>query len=323
MRNLAWSVFVLGLTGMTSTAAMAQVETSGTGLASAVVSPAALPALSASVVSDDGQATAPAPTPAQAAAPAPAPPPPKPLTLTAGADFPTAYMFRGIFQEDEGFIFQPWVDLGIALYSGEGQLKGVSANVGNWNSIHSGPSGSELYDNAWYEADFYGSVTFTFGKFKPGALFTSYTSPNNGFNTVHELAAVFAVDDSGNKVPLSPKVILAFELSGQADAGDNKGTYLELGIRPSIKLGKSPATLSIPVKLGLSLSDYYELPEGSDTFGYFDTGFIGGVGLPIKGKVTWEVHGGVDFLWFGNNLKLRNHDDSFKAVGTLGFSITY
>ena len=124
MRNLAWSVFVLGLTGMTSTAAMAQVETSGTGLASAVVSPAALPALSASVVSDGGQATAPAPTPAQAAAPAPAPPPPKPLTLTAGADFPTAYMFRGIFQEDEGFIFQPWVDLGIALYSGEGAAQG-------------------------------------------------------------------------------------------------------------------------------------------------------------------------------------------------------
>ncbi len=169
-------------------------------------------------------------------------------------------MFRGIFQEDEGFITQPWVDLGIALYSGEGQLKGVSANVGNWNSIHSGPSGSELNDNAWYEADFYGSVTFTFGKFKPGALFTSYTSPNNGFNTVHELAAVFAVDDSGNKLPLSPKVILAFELSGQADAGENKGTYLELGIRPSIKLGKSPATLSIPVKLGLSMQRLLRAP---------------------------------------------------------------
>src|SRR4029077_4959547 len=80
----------------------------------------------------------------------------------------------------------------------------------------------------------------------PRALFTTNTSPNNGFKTVHELAAVFAVADSGNKLPLSPKVILAFELSGQADAGENKGTYLELGIRPSIKLGKSPATLSIP-----------------------------------------------------------------------------
>ncbi len=233
-------------------------------------------------------------------------------------------MFRGIFQEDEGFIAQPFVDLGIALYSGEGQLKSVSANVGNWDSIHSGPSGSELYDNAWYEADYYGSVTFTFGKLKPGALFTSYTSPNDAFKTVHELAGVLAIDDSSSKFPLSPKVILAFELSsGQADAGENKGTYLELGIRPSIKLGTTPATLSIPVKLGLSLHDYYELPEGSDTFGYFDTGFIAGVPLPIKGKVTWEVHGGVDLFWFGNNLKLRNHDDGFKPVGTIGFSITY
>ena len=194
-------------------------------------------------------------------------------------------------------------------------LKAVSANVGNWDSIHSGPSGSEVNDNAWYESDYYGSVTFNINKFKPGALYTAYTSPNNGFGTVHELAAVLAYDDSGGRFALSPKVILAFELSGQADAGDNKGTYLELGIRPGVKLGKTPATLSIPVKLGLSLHDYYELPEGSDTFGYFDTGFIAGVPLPIKGKVAWEIHGGVDLLWFGNNLTLRNHDDGFKAVG--------
>ena len=315
MRNLAWSVIVLGIT---STAAMAQEPAPKAGLALATVSPAALPALAASVVLGADQAAAQAPAPA--AAPAPAP---KRATLTTGIDFPTAYMFRGIFQEDEGFITQPFVDLGIALYSGNGDLKAVSANVGNWDSIHSGPSGSELNDNAWYESDYYGSVTFNINKFKPGALYTAYTSPNNGFGTVHELAAVFAYDDSGGKFALSPKVVLAFELSGQADAGDNKGTYLELGIRPGIKLGKTPATLSIPVKLGLSLHDYYELPEGSDTFGYFDTGFIAGVPLPIKGKVAWEVHGGVDLLWFGNNLTLRNHDDGFKAVGSFGFSITY
>ena len=278
MRNLAWTVIVLG---MTSTAAMAQEPAPKAGLASATVSPAALPALAASVVVGADQATAQAPAPA--AAPAP---PPKRATLTTGIDFPTAYMFRGIFQEDEGFITQPFVDLGIALYSGNGDLKAVSANVGNWDSIHSGPSGSEVNDNAW-------------------------------------LAAVLAYDDSGGRFALSPKVILAFELSGQADAGDHKGTYLELGIRPGIKLGKTPATLSIPVKLGLSVHDYYELPEGSDTFGYFDTGFIAGVPLPIKGKVAWEVHGGVDLLWFGNNLTLRNHDDGFKAVGSFGFSITY
>jgi hypothetical protein len=317
MRNLAWSVLIVGLT---SSAALAQVPAQG-GLASAPITPAAAAALTidapkpAAVAADD-QAAAPAPPPPPA-------PPPKRATLTAGADFPTAYMFRGIFQEDEGFIFEPWVDLGLALYSGDGALTAINANVGNWNSVHSGPSGDELHDSAYYEADFYGSVTFAFGKFKPGLLFTDYTSPNDAFGSVKELAAVVQFDDSGTKFPLNPKAILAFELDGQADGGSNEGTYLELGVRPTIKFGTSAASLAIPVKMGLSLSDYYEGPTGSNGFGYFDLGGIIGVTLPSTGKVGWEIHGGVDFLWLGDNLQILNHDDSFKPVGTIGFSITY
>lgn len=254
-----------------------------------------------------------------AAAPAPAG---KRLTIMTGADLPTTYMFRGILQEDRGVIFQPPVDLGIALYEGTGALKAVSANVGTWGSLHSGPSGADLHANSVYEADYYGAVTFAFGRFKPGALFTSYTSPNDAFRTVNELAAVVAFDDSASRFPLSPKAVIAFELSGQADGGTNKGTYLELGIRPGVKL--APAlSVGFPIKFGLSLADYYEGPAGNDTFGYADTGAIASVPLPSTGKATWELHGGVDFLWLGDNLTLLNGDDGFKPVGTLGFTVTY
>jgi hypothetical protein len=246
----------------------------------------------------------------------------KRLTITTGGDLPTAYMFRGILQEDRGVIFQPPVDLGIALYQGTGTLKAASANVGTWGSVHSGPSGADLHANAVYEADYYGSVTFALGRFKPGALFTSYTSPNDAFHTVHELAAVLAFDDSTSRFPLSPKAVIAFELSGQADGGDHKGTYLELGVRPGVKL--APAlSIGFPVKFGLSLHDYYEGPAGSNAFGYADTGAIASVPLPATGKATWELHGGVDFLWLGDNLKLLNGDDGFKPVGTVGFTVTY
>ena len=118
-------------------------------------------------------------------------------------DFPTAYVFRGIVQEKEGFIAQPFFDLGVSLGSG------VTLNVGNWDSLHSGPTGT------FYEADYYGSLTFTAGKVKPGVLFTSYTSPNDRFATVHELAGVIAIDDSASSFPVNPKIILAFELSRQ------------------------------------------------------------------------------------------------------------
>lgn len=242
--------------------------------------------------------------------------PSKPYTLTAGADFPTAYLFRGIFQEDEGFIFQPWVDFGIDV------AEGVTVNAGSWNSIHSGPSGSDPFENAWYETDVYGSVTFTSGKFSPGLLFTSYNSPNDFFNTVNELAGVLTYDDSESAIPLAPKAVLAFELSGQADGGDNTGIYLELGVKPGFATG-TPVTFYVPAKIGLSLKDYYEGPNDNDFFGYFTTGISAGVALPSTGAVSWEVHGGVDLYWLGNNLKLFNHDDSFKPVGTVGFSLSY
>ena len=262
--------------------------------------------------------------------------PAKRVTLTAGVDFVSAYMFRGIFQEDSGVIVPPYADVGVAVYNGDGALKNVTVNGGIWNSIHSGPSGSgnaSIDRSAWYEADYYGSVTFTVGKWKPGALFTSYTSPNDAFGTVDELAGVLAYDDSGSAFPLNPKAIVAFELKGQADGGGgledggNKGTYFEFGVRPVVPVSahpRYPVSLAIPAKLGLSLKDYYEGSTGSNRFGYFDLGAIASVPLAfMNGRSTWEVHGGLDILWLGDNLQLLNGTDRVKPVAVFGLSVTY
>jgi hypothetical protein len=251
-----------------------------------------------------GSTAAPAAT--QEAAPA------KRVTVTTGVDFTSAYLFRGIRQHSGGTIAQPYYDLGIALGHG------VSANVGGWNSVHSTAAAGN-----WYESDVYGAVTFTAGKLKPGLLYTSYTSPADSFATVQELAGVLAFDDSANPFPLSPKIVLAFELGdGEADGGLNKGTYLELGVRPTLKLHPR-ATLAIPVKTGLSVNNYYEGPAGDDHFGFFDTGLQLSVPV-ISGKGgSLEVHGGVDLMWLGDNLKLLNGDDGFKPVSLIGFTFTY
>jgi hypothetical protein len=78
----------------------------------------------------------------------------------------------------------------------------------------------------------------------------------------------------------------------------------------------------VPVKVGLSLKDYYEGPTGSNTFGYFDTGIIASVPFSLLGT-SWEVHGGVDFLWLGDNMALLNSGDDFKPVGIIGMTFTY
>jgi hypothetical protein len=132
-----------------------------------------------------------------------------------------------------------------------------------------------------------------------------------------------AFDDSASRFPLSPKVILAFELgSGSADGGADKGTYLELGVRPTVKLAPK-ATLAIPIKTGLGLNKYYEGPTGDNRFGFFDTGLQLSVPLVAGKGGALEVHGGFDLLWLGDNLSLINGDDGFKPVGLVGFTFTY
>lgn len=268
----------------------------------ALVTVTAIPTLA-----QDAAQTAPAPLP-----PAPEAAPAKRVTVTTGVDFSSAYFFRGIRQHSGGTIAQPYVDLGVALDHG------ISLNVGNWDSIHSSAPGGN-----WYESDYYASVTFAAGTLKPGVLYTSYTSPADSFLTVHELAGVLAVDDSASAFPLSPKAVLAFELSdGQADGGDARGIYLELGVKPAISLAPK-ATLLIPVKLGLSTRDYYQGAVGSDTFGFFDTGLQLSVPVISGRSGSLEVHGGLNVLWLGDNLTALNEDDDVEPVGLIGFTYSY
>jgi hypothetical protein len=258
--------------------------------------------------------TAPAAPATATQPPAPEPAPSKPYTITTGIDFTSAYLFRGIRQHSGGTIVQPYFDLGVTV------AEGVSFNVGNWDSIHS--SAPEPF-GSWYESDYYASVTFTAGKVKPGLLYTSYTSPADNFNTVHELAGVFTVDDSASAFPLSPKAVLAFELSdGSADGGENKGVYLELGVKPNIKLAPM-LSVYIPTRFGFSLKDYYELDGEDNKFGYFTTGFQFSVPAVSGKSGSLELHGGMDFQVLGDHLKIINEDKRVKPIGTIGFTYTY
>ncbi len=269
-------------------------------------------ATSAPAIAQSTSASA-TPTAAPAAAPAPeASAPAKIYTVTTGLDFASAYLFRGILQESGGAIGQPYADIAFAM------KHGITADFGTWNSIHSTANVGN-----WYESDYFASVTFTTGKLKPGLLYTSYTSPADRFATVQELAGTLVVDDSKSAFPLSPKVVLAFELGdGEADGGQNKGTYLELGIKPAVKLAPK-ATLYIPVKTGLSVNHYYEGPTGDNTFGYFDLG--GQLSVPLvagKGGAL-EAHGGLDLMWLGDNMKALNNGDTLKPVFLIGMTFTY
>jgi hypothetical protein len=255
-------------------------------------------------------------------------PNPGALTFTGGFDVlpGVPYVFRGIVQEtDPEITMWPFGDIGIALFSGDGALKSVSANFGVWNSLHTGPSGldgPEPSDRLHYEEDFYATLGLAFGSgITVGTTFTAYTSPNGRFATTQELG--FRVAKSHF---LSPYGLVAFELDGAADGTDSgTGTYLELGVGPSWALGGGRATVTIPVKVGLSLNDYYEGPDGDEPFGFFDIGAL--FTLPITAIPSsfgsWNVHAGADLLVFGDTTKFFNNGDSTKVVGLFGIGLAY
>jgi hypothetical protein len=243
---------------------------------------------------------------AAGSASAQADPNPGAVTVTTAVDFPSVYFFRGIRQEtDPALTTFAAGDLGIALFTASGGQT-VSVNFGVWNSLHTGTSGTgaEPKKPSHYEEDFYAMLNVGVGHgVTISPFYTAYTSPNSSFGTVKELAIKFA-----HASKFAPYGIVAFELSGQADGGNDEGTYLELGVGPSWTLGGKGATVGIPVKLGLSLSDYYELEGEDNKFGYVDVGVL--FTMPFTSAPTkfglWNVHAGVNFLGLGDTTKAFN-----------------
>jgi hypothetical protein len=253
-------------------------------------------------------------------------PPPDPnegaITLTTAVDFPTVYFFRGIRQEsDPKFTTFAAGDVGISLFSGDGGLKSASVNLGIWNSLHTGTSGTNADKSSHYEEDFYASVSLGFARgITVTPTFTAYTSPNTSFGTVQELS--FKVAHASRFAPYG---LMAFEMKGQADGGENKGTYAEFGVAPSWALGGSAVTAAIPVKVGLSLKDYYEYEGTDNKFGYVDAGVLLTVPFTrIPSQYgSWNVHGGVNFLGFGDTTKQFNNGDAGQVIVSGGIGMSY
>jgi hypothetical protein len=257
-------------------------------------------------------------------------PNPGAITVTTGIDFPTVYFFRGIRQEtDPELTMFPFGDIGIALFSGDGGLKSAGVNFGLWNSLHTGSSGlsADPKKRIHYEQDFYASLSLGFGggvTFTP--MFTTYTSPNGSFGTVNEISLKLA-----HASRFAPYALVAFELSGQADGGGgradggNEGTYAELGVGPSWGVGSRGVTVGIPVKVGLSLKDYYETIDGDEKFGYIDAGLL--FTVPFSSAPTkfgsWNFHGGVNFLGFGDMTKAANQGDGGQVIASVGIGMSY
>ena len=259
-------------------------------------------------------------------------PNPGALTVTSSVDLTNVYMFRGIRQDDTKVMIWPAADLGLTLHSGDGGLKSAALDFGSWNSLHTGNAGLKSASRKlWYESDFYTSLALGFNHgVSLGTTYTAYTSPNAGFTNVKEVMFKLAVDDSASlgKGALKPYVIAAFEFGaepgiGQADGGLEAGRYLELGVGPG--WSGSSASLTFPVKVGLSIGNYYELNGVDNRFGYFSASGVASV--PLKAVPvsfgSWNLHAGVEFQQLGTTTKTFNNGDAQKIIFSGGIGLSY
>ena len=260
------------------------------------------------------------------------------LSLSGGIDITTAYFFRGILQERDGAIFQPYLELGVSLYKGEddkgeGNFSGLSLFGGTWASLHTEETNHTASSlDAFYEQDWYGGIQLQFmdNKITTRAFYIAYTSPSDAFRTVQEVDLSAALDDSEwlGAFALKPSILFATETENSA-MGPERGEYMEFGVAPGFPIVDSedfPVTLTFPNKLGISLDDYYEVSESNeDTFGYYSTGVK--VSFPLKfipeDYGAWSASGGATLMVLGTNTKGLNDNDSPWVVGTWGVSMAY
>jgi hypothetical protein len=156
-----------------------------------------------------------------------------------------------------------------------------------------------------------------------------------GFRRVEELSFWGRLDDKdpGSGLfegGLQPHAILAFELKGKRDGGNDRGIYAEFGISPSMgigKVGEDDLTLTLPITAGFSLGNYYERTNGgsNDAFGFLQFG--GQVSAPMSflpaRMGAWLGYVGLSLIVLGGNNELRNSGDTADLIFAFGMSTEF
>ena len=235
------------------------------------------------------------------------------ITGDFGVTFTSEYISRGIVQADQtkGVIAQPYLDLYIKLYSGDGFINSVSGQLSFWSDIGSNhstsPVGSTTPD--WYEFDWDPGISVVFAKsFTLTVQYFEFDSPADVFATARSINANIAYDDSGllGAFALHPHFTVLWELGAPGFAGlKAHGWYYEIGVAPGytfLKSSKYPITITTPFTLGLGdQSGFYN----SNTFGYFSVG--PNISVPLafipSGFGSWTLSAAYTYYYEGTTVR--------------------
>lgn len=253
-----------------------------------------------------------------------------PFSGIVQVDLTSAYFFRGIMNERDGWIWQPWAELYYSAYSADdGFIRDVTFGAGVWNSIHSEHTLAQDSPREFYETDWYPIVSIEFPQAVTlTAIYYFYTSANDAFDTVEELNFKLAWDDSEvlGRWALQPWINIAGEMH-RTSFGDHEGEGVQMGIAPTLyepaEGSAFPVTFTLPAELGLAMEDYYEEADGhEETFGYFSIGLAASMPLDCipDGFGSWTVGASGKIFYLSDTLQRVNRGDASYPVvtGSLG-----
>ena len=258
------------------------------------------------------------------------------VSLSLGADWASAYYFRGIVgTENGGSNVQPYAEVGFKLLDNVGPLSSLVLAPGIWNNFHYGdgtlvePSDPRF----WFESDLYLKLSASWWDTLTTAVtYTYYTSPNDSFSTYADVGLSFGLNDAKwlGDFALNPSLLFAFETKGEALASDTgrKGIYMGIGLAPGYTFftdSSTPLNVSVPMTFGFSLKDYYTVDGKNQGFGYFSGGPLFTAQLKFIPSTfgNWALRAGVQFLVLNTNLEKVNTNDSFVPIGSVGVAMTY
>ena len=228
------------------------------------------------------------------------------ITGDIGLGVVSEYISRGVVQENQGFIAQPYLDLYFKLYEGTGFFNKVSLNGGLWSSFHSNHTlatpGTSFA--AWYEQDWTVGLAITFAKnFTLTASWfdEEFVSSNARGGAVNVNLAYDDTDLLGAWA-LHPHVAVLKSMIGNyvGVTGGANAWYYEAGIAPGFVVGKGgtyPVAVTIPLTVGLGSETY-----NGDDFGFFSAGVTAAVPLAFVPSCygSWSYTTGFTYVYQGS-----------------------
>jgi len=248
------------------------------------------------------------------------------ITGDLGLNVVSAYYFHGVMEANHSPSYQPYADIFLKAYEGDGALNKVVFGIGVWESYNTDAKyGRTGKNSAWFEHDVTPSVALSFGKVTITETYQFFSSPNDRFTDSQALNSKLSFDDADllGAFALHPSVSLTHELDGKqaidtsvaANAGfvAKHGNYWEAAVAPSYSAG--PVTVTLPLVIGFGSQSYYQ----KNGYAFTSAGLNVAYTLPVsKSYGTWTANAGATYYTMDVHVVGNNANRDVVAQGGLG-----